>query len=67
VLIIETVVPPTPGPHLSKELDIAMMALPGGMERTQEEYAGLATQCALRLQLMVETASPYSILEMVAA
>src|SRR5262249_22437365 len=31
VLVIETVVPPTAGPHLSKELDIAMMALPGGM------------------------------------
>jgi O-methyltransferase domain len=67
VLIIETVIPPTPGPHLSKELDIAMMALPGGMERTQEEYAGLASKCALRLQLMVETMSPYSILEMVSA
>ena len=39
VLIIETVVPQKPGPHLSKELDIAMMALPGGKERTQEEYA----------------------------
>src|SRR5437868_809548 len=67
VLIIETVVPPTPEPHLSKELDIAMMALPGGMERTREEYAGLASKCALRLQLVVETMSPYSILEMVAA
>jgi hypothetical protein len=67
VLIFETVVPPTPGPHLSKELDIAMMALPGGMERTQEEYTALASKCALRLQLMVETMSPYSILEMVAA
>jgi O-methyltransferase domain len=67
VLIIETVVPPTPGPHLSKELDIAMMALPGGMERTQEEYVGLASKCALRLQRIVETTSPYSILEMVAA
>jgi len=65
VLIIETVVPATPGPHLSKELDIAMMALPGGMERTQEEYAGLASKCALRLKRMVETLSPYSILEMV--
>jgi hypothetical protein len=67
VLIIETVVPPTPGPHLSKELDIAMMALPGGMERTQEEYAGLASKCSLRLNLTVKTESPYSILEMVAA
>lgn len=67
VLIIETVVPQTPGPHLSKELDIAMLALPGGRERTQEEYVDLAAQCGLRLQRMVETRSPYSILEMVAA
>jgi len=44
-----------------------MMALPGGMERTQEEYASLAAQCALRLERMVETLSPYSVLEMVAA
>ena len=67
VLIIETVVPDAPGPHLSKELDIAMMAIPGGMERTQEEYASLATKCALRLERMVETLSPYSVLEIVAA
>ena len=66
VLILETVVPLTPGPHLSKELDIVMMALPGGMERTQEEYAALASKCGLRLKRMVETMSPYSILEMVA-
>jgi len=67
VLIIETVVPPTPGPHLSKELDIAMMVLPRGKERTQEEYADLAARSCLRLQRIVETKSPYSILEMVAA
>jgi hypothetical protein len=67
VLIIETVVPDAAGPHLSKELDIAMMALPGGMERTQEEYASLAAKCALRLERIVETLSPYSVLEMVAA
>jgi len=39
----------------------------GGMERTQDEYAGLASKCAFRLNLVVETMSPYSILEMVAA
>ena len=66
VLIIEPVVPDAPGPHLSKELDIAMMALPGGMERTQEEYTSLAAKCALRLERMLETLSPYSVLEMVA-
>ena len=67
VLIIETVVPPTPGPHLSKELDIVMMAIPGGMERTQEEYAALASKCNLRLNRIVDTMTPYSILELVAA
>jgi hypothetical protein len=67
VLIIETVVPDVPGPHLSKELDIAMMALPGGMERTQEQYGSLAAKSALRLERMVETLSPISVLEMVAA
>ena len=67
VLIIETVVPTTPGPHLSKELDIAMMVLPGGKERTQEEYAALAAKCGLRLQKVVATQSPYSILEFTAA
>jgi hypothetical protein len=60
-------VPPTPGPHLSKELDIIMMAIPGGMERTQEEYAALASKCGLRLKQTVDTMSPYSILEIVAA
>ena len=67
VLLIETIVPPTPGPHLSKELDIIMMALPGGMERTREEYASLASNCGLRLQRVVETMSPNSILEFVGA
>jgi len=67
VLIIETVVPHTPEPHLSKELDIVMMALPGGKERTKEEYADLVAKSGLRLKRVVDTKSPYSILEMVAA
>jgi hypothetical protein len=67
VLIIESVVPPTPEPHLSKELDIVMMVLPGGKERTKEEYAQLVSKCGLRLKEVVNTKSPYSILEIVAA
>jgi O-methyltransferase len=66
VLIIESVVPAGPGPHFSKELDINMMVLPGGKERTQEEYVELASKCGLRLQRVVETQSPYSLLEMTA-
>jgi hypothetical protein len=67
VLIIETVVPESSGPHLAKELDIAMMAITGGMERTQEQYAALAAKSGFRLQRVVPTMSPYSVLEMVSA
>jgi len=66
VLIIEMIVPLSAAAHPSKELDIAMMALPGGMERTQEEYAALASKSGLKLQRVVPTMSPYSILELVA-
>ncbi|MGH9734286.1 MAG: methyltransferase [Candidatus Acidiferrales bacterium] len=67
VLIFESVVPPTPGPHLSKELDIVMMTIPGGMERTQQEYAELAARSGLRLDHIVPTMSAFSILEFSAA
>lgn len=67
VLLIESVVPSSPEPHLSKELDIVMMVLPGGKERTKEEYAELVGKCGLRLKRVVDTRSPYSIVEIVAA
>jgi hypothetical protein len=66
VLLVESVVPSSPDPHLSKALDIVMMVLPGGKERTKEEYADLAAKCDLRLKRVVETKSPYSIVELVA-
>ncbi|MFL6300868.1 MAG: methyltransferase [Terriglobales bacterium] len=67
VLLIESVVPSSPEPHLSKELDIVMMVLPGGRERTKEEYADLVAKCGLRLKRVIDTKSPYSIVEIVAA
>jgi len=67
VLLIESVVPSSPEPHLSKELDIVMMVLPGGRERTKEEYADLVAKCGLRLKRVIDTNSQYSIVEIVAA
>ncbi|PYI89983.1 MAG: methyltransferase, partial [Verrucomicrobia bacterium] len=67
VLLIESVVPSSPEPHLSKELDIVMLVLPGGKERTKEEYAELVAKCGLRLKRVIDTRSPYSILEIVPA
>ena len=51
-------------PHLNP---LPLLKWRGGKERTQEEYAELAAKCGLKLRRMIETRSPYSILEMVAA
>jgi hypothetical protein len=66
LLIVETLVPEAPGPHFGKTLDITMLAITGGRERTSLEYAALFATAGFRLQRTVATKSQYSILEAVA-
>src|SRR5690606_2320305 len=63
VLIAETLVAETAGPHLGKTLDIIMLAVTGGRERTRSEYAALLADAGLRLERVVPTTSHYSIVE----
>jgi hypothetical protein len=65
VLIIETLVAETPGPHFSKTLDILMLALTGGRERTPAEYGRLLESAGFRLERVLPTAAQYSIVEAV--
>jgi hypothetical protein len=67
VLIIEFVIaePALPGP--AALMDLNMMVMLGGMERTSAEYAALLEQAGLTLQRTVHTPSPYAILEAVAS
>ena len=45
LLIVEVVVPEGNEPHFSKVMDLGMLVLPGGVERTRAEYHTLlATQ-----------------------
>jgi hypothetical protein len=67
VLIVEAVVPEGNAPHYSKLLDIEMLASPGGVERTAEEYAALLAEAGLRLSRVIPTRSPFSIVEAVRA
>jgi len=67
VLVVESVVPEGDEPHYSKLLDLEMLASPGGVERTAEEYAELFRQAGLRLTRIIPTRSPFSIVEAVAA
>ena len=63
VLIIESLVTEEPGPHFSKTLDIIMLALTGGRERTVAEYEALLTTAGLRLARVVPTKSQHSVVE----
>ncbi len=63
LLIIETVIPPGNAPHESKFLDMVMLAIPGGQERTVEEYVSLLAKAGFRLERVVPTDSSVSVVE----
>ena len=54
-------------PHFAKFLDIEMLAMPGGRERTEAEYAALFERAGFRLTRVVPTQSPMSVIEAVKA
>lgn len=63
LLIVEFVLPTGNTPHPGKVLDMVMMTLPGGTERTEAEYGELLAKAGFRLERVVATASPASIVE----
>ena len=65
LLLAEMVVPPGNEPHASKVLDLEMLTLPGGIERTEAEFASLFEQAGFRLNRVVPTPSPFSVIEAV--
>ena len=67
LLLLEMVVPEGNEPHPSKILDLAMLALPGGLERTESEYAALFERSGFKLNRIVPTMSPFSVVEGVKA
>ena len=62
ILILESIVPEGSQPHLSKVLDIVMLALTGGRERTRGEYESLLAAGGFHLERIVPTASPISVI-----
>jgi len=63
LLIIEAVLPIGNGPSVTKEIDMLMMALPGGIERTEEEYRLLFKQGGFQLSSITPTTSLISVIE----
>lgn len=67
LLIVEMVLPHGDAPHPGKMLDMVMMVVVGGQERTAEEYAQLLAKAGLRMTRVVPTGSAVSIVEAVIA
>ena len=67
LLLIETIVPDDPGPDWSKVLDMIMLTLVGGRQRTQQEYEALLDQSGFVLEREIDTGAGISILEARAA
>ena len=67
LLIVEFVLPPGDEPHPGKILDLVMLTVPGGVERSGEEYGALLAKAGLRLTRIVPTESAVSVVEAVPA
>jgi hypothetical protein len=65
LLIVEMVLPVGDTPHRGKLLDMVMLAMTGGQERTEAEYADLLRRAAFRLNRVVPTESDASVVEAV--
>ena len=63
LLIVESLVSESPGPHFSKVLDIIMLAVTGGRERTPSEYEALLQAAGFRLEGVIATNSQYSVVD----
>lgn len=63
LLVVDWLIPPGGGPHPSKHLDLQMLVLFGGRQRTQPEYASLLANAGFAVSNVVETAAGFSIIE----
>ena len=65
LLVIERVIPPGNEPFAGKMVDITMLVMTGGRERTAEEYSRLLSHAGLTLARIVPTSSGSSVIEAV--
>jgi SAM-dependent methyltransferase len=63
VILIEAVLSPGNEPNLGKWIDIEMFMMPGGRERTEEEFRELFAKAGLQLTRVLPTKSPLWVVE----
>jgi hypothetical protein len=63
VLVIESVIPPGNSPFQGKFLDLHMLLIPGGKERTETEYRTLFERAGFEVTRIVPTGTEVSVVE----
>ena len=63
LILIDCVVPETSEPHFSKFIDLTMLVMTGGKERTEKEFRELLDAAGFRLLRVIPTALPTAIVE----
>jgi hypothetical protein len=61
--IVDFVVPPGDGPHMSKMIDLTMLGMLTGRERSAGEWRSLLDGTGWAVDRMVETPTPLSVIE----
>ena len=63
LILVEAVVPSGSELHFSKFMDLNMLVMTGGRERSEEEFRRLYEASGFRLNRIVPTESPFSVIE----
>ena len=63
LVIVESVIPAGDEPHPAKVIDITMLAMLTGRERTEREYRALLDSAGFTLDRIVPSATPYCFIE----
>ncbi|AGA27750.1 methyltransferase [Singulisphaera acidiphila] len=63
LLLVEAVIPPRNEPSFGKFMDLNMLVMTGGRERTAEEFRVLLAAAGFRLARVIATPSPVSVIE----
>ena len=63
VILLDSVVPAGSQPDFSKIIDLEMLLMPGGRERTEQEFRDLFDRAGFELTRIIPTKSPLSVIE----
>jgi SAM-dependent methyltransferase len=67
LLLVESVIPRGDEPYLGKLIDLVMLVMTGGRERTEGEFRDLLAAAGFRLTQVIPTRSPSRVIEAVPA